>query len=79
MAKTHARFQWDDPLLLDQQLTDDERMVRDAARSLLPGQAGAARARGLPPREDRPGHLPRDGRARPARPHHPRGHTAAPA
>ncbi|MFO0208653.1 MAG: acyl-CoA dehydrogenase family protein, partial [Betaproteobacteria bacterium] len=27
-----ARFQWDDPLLLDQQLTDDERMVRDAAR-----------------------------------------------
>jgi len=27
-----ARFQWDDPLLLEQQLTDDERMVRDAAR-----------------------------------------------
>ncbi|MEO8600924.1 MAG: acyl-CoA dehydrogenase family protein, partial [bacterium] len=26
-----ARFQWDDPLLLDQQLSDEERMVRDAA------------------------------------------------
>ncbi|WP_206951317.1 acyl-CoA dehydrogenase [Trinickia acidisoli] len=32
MADT-ARFQWDDPLLLDQQLTEDERMVRDAARA----------------------------------------------
>jgi glutaryl-CoA dehydrogenase len=27
----HASFQWDDPFLLDQQLTEDERMVRDAA------------------------------------------------
>lgn len=26
-----AQFHWDDPLLLNQQLTDDERMVRDAA------------------------------------------------
>jgi glutaryl-CoA dehydrogenase len=26
-----AQFHWDDPLLLDQQLTDEERMVRDAA------------------------------------------------
>ena len=31
MAQTKASFQWDDPLLLDQQLTDDERAVRDAA------------------------------------------------
>jgi glutaryl-CoA dehydrogenase len=31
-SKTKAQFHWDDPLLLDQQLTDDERMVRDAAR-----------------------------------------------
>ena len=30
MAK--AQFCWDDPLLLDAQLTEDERMVRDAAR-----------------------------------------------
>jgi glutaryl-CoA dehydrogenase len=27
-----AKFVWDDPLLLDQQLSEDERMVRDAAR-----------------------------------------------
>ncbi len=25
-------FQWDDPLLLESQLTEDERMIRDAAR-----------------------------------------------
>ncbi|MBU9261465.1 acyl-CoA dehydrogenase [Burkholderia multivorans] len=28
-----ATFHWDDPLLLDQQLTEDERMVRDAAHA----------------------------------------------
>jgi glutaryl-CoA dehydrogenase len=28
-----AKFAWDDPLLLDQQLSDDERAVRDAARA----------------------------------------------
>src|SRR5512139_210932 len=28
-----ASFRWEDPLLLDQQLTEDERMVRDAARA----------------------------------------------
>jgi glutaryl-CoA dehydrogenase len=27
------QFQWDDPLLLDEQLSEDERMVRDAARA----------------------------------------------
>src|SRR3974390_769992 len=26
-------FHWDDPLLLDSQLTDEEKMVRDAART----------------------------------------------
>lgn len=30
MAK-NAAFHWDDPFLLDQQLSDDERMIRDAA------------------------------------------------
>jgi len=39
---------------------------------LLPGQAGTARARGLPPREDGREHLSRDGRSGPAGPHHPR-------
>ncbi|RUP31632.1 MAG: acyl-CoA dehydrogenase, partial [Curvibacter sp.] len=28
---SRAAFQWADPFLLDQQLTDDERMIRDAA------------------------------------------------
>src|SRR6218665_62898 len=27
----HAAFHWDDPFLLEQQLSNDERMVRDAA------------------------------------------------
>jgi glutaryl-CoA dehydrogenase len=31
--KSRARFAWDDPLLLNDQLTEDERMVRDAARA----------------------------------------------
>jgi glutaryl-CoA dehydrogenase len=30
---TKASFQWEDPLLLDAQLTDDERQVRDAAQA----------------------------------------------
>jgi glutaryl-CoA dehydrogenase len=30
---TRPAFQWDDPLLLEDQLTDEERMVRDAARA----------------------------------------------
>lgn len=31
-------FRWDDPLLLDAQLSNDERMIRDAARSYAEGQ-----------------------------------------
>jgi glutaryl-CoA dehydrogenase len=33
IKKPKAEFVWDDPLLLEQQLTEDERMVRDAARA----------------------------------------------
>src|SRR5262245_42183677 len=33
MAIKNAAFQWEDPLLLDQQLTNEERMVRDAANA----------------------------------------------
>jgi glutaryl-CoA dehydrogenase len=32
------QFRWDDPLLLDAQLTDEERMIRDAARDYAHGQ-----------------------------------------
>jgi glutaryl-CoA dehydrogenase len=31
--KSKASFNWEDPLLLDDQLTEDERMIRDAARA----------------------------------------------
>jgi glutaryl-CoA dehydrogenase len=33
MAQDKATFQWDDPLLLEQQLSQEERMVRDSARA----------------------------------------------
>jgi len=36
--KQQAQFVWDDPLLLDQQLSEDERMVRDAARDYCQGK-----------------------------------------
>ena len=32
MSNDRAGFVWDDPLLLEEQLTDDERMIRDTAR-----------------------------------------------
>jgi glutaryl-CoA dehydrogenase len=32
-TKSETRFTWSDPLLLEQQLTDEERMVRDTARA----------------------------------------------
>ena len=38
MASHHARFHWDDPLLLDAQLEGDERAVRDAAREYAQGR-----------------------------------------
>lgn len=33
MLKPAAKFSWEDPFLLSQQLSDDETMVMDAARS----------------------------------------------
>ena len=39
-------FQWDDPLLLESQLTEDERMIRDTAREFASqGTEAAGRAR----------------------------------
>src|SRR6266487_1477998 len=37
-SKTKAEFSWQDPLLLDQQLTQEERMVRDAAHDYCQGK-----------------------------------------
>ena len=67
-----TRFDWTDPLLLDAQLTEEERMVRDDRPRLRAGAARAARARGVPHREGGRLDLPRDGRARPARHRHSR-------
>jgi glutaryl-CoA dehydrogenase len=38
IKKTKAEFDWSDPLLLDQQLTQEERMVRDAAHAYAQGK-----------------------------------------
>ena len=62
-----AGFNWDDPLDLDGELTEEERMVRDTARGyaqdkLMPRVLEAYRHEKFD-RDD----LPRDGRARPAR------------
>ena len=55
MATSH--FDWADPFLLDDQLSEDERMIRDTAR-LCAGQAGAADHRRLRARDHRSRHLP---------------------
>ena len=39
-----ASFNWIDPLLLDQQLTEEERMVRDSARALISAAMASAKA-----------------------------------
>jgi len=38
MNKSTPTFQWDDPLLLEEQLTQDERMIRDATRDYCQGK-----------------------------------------
>ena len=37
-AEQRANFQWDDPFLLEQQLTEEERMIRDAAHDYCQGK-----------------------------------------
>src|SRR5690606_39886217 len=37
-SHSRATFQWEDPLLLDSQLTEEERMVRDAAQAYCQGK-----------------------------------------
>jgi len=38
MSDTNTAFNWADPLLLDAQLSDEERMVRDAAQAYAQGR-----------------------------------------
>ena len=64
-----VNFQWDDPFMLDEQLTEDERMIRDTARAyaqdkLLPRVTKAY----LEEKTDRE-IFQRDGRTRPDRHH----------
>ena len=42
MTTNEAAFRWDDPLLLDEELTDEERLVRDTARDYCRREADAA-------------------------------------
>ena len=53
MAKAKASFHWDDPLLLEQQLSDDERAVREAARAYCQDRLLPRVTRGVPQRHDR--------------------------
>ncbi len=74
MTTSHKRasFHWDDPFLLDEQLTDDERMVRDAASAYCQDRLAPRVLEAFRNQHHRPRDLPRDGRARPARPDHSR-------
>jgi glutaryl-CoA dehydrogenase len=68
----HAAFQWDDPFLLSQQLTDDERAIRDAAAAYCQDKL-APRVLDAFRHEKMDTTIFREmGEAGPARPHHPR-------
>ena len=58
VLKSWADFQWDDPFLLEDQLSEEERMVRDTARAycqekLMPRVLEAYPPRALRPRDHR--------------------------
>jgi glutaryl-CoA dehydrogenase len=55
------------PFLLEEQLTDEERLIRDTARGYAQESAAARHHQAPTARGDRSGDLPRDGGARPAR------------
>jgi glutaryl-CoA dehydrogenase len=62
-----AKFKWDDALLLDDQLTEDERMIRDTARAYAQDKLLPRVSNAYLERTDRPRNLQRDGRAWPDR------------
>ena len=63
-----SEFDWEDPLDLDGELTEEERMVRDSARDFAQDKLMPRVLRGLARGEGRQGNHAGDGRARPARP-----------
>ena len=48
-----AYFQWDDPFLLDEQLTEDERMIRDTAAPMRRTSCCRASSRPIEEKTDR--------------------------
>ena len=71
-----TRFDWSDPLLLEQQLTHDERMVRDTARAYCQDKLAPRVLEMFRHEKHRPVDLSRVRRARHARHRHSRGTTA---
>ncbi|EXI67491.1 MAG: Acyl-CoA dehydrogenase [Candidatus Accumulibacter adjunctus] len=69
MAKAPCR--WNDPLRLDAQLGEDERMIRDATRDYCQGRRMPHVTEAFLQRAQRPRRVPRNGRTRPAWPDHP--------
>ena len=67
-----AQFAWNDPLLLEQQLSEQERMLRDATQTCCTDKL-APRILAAFPGKTRPRHISRNERTRPARRHAPSG------
>ena len=65
-----ASFHWADPLLLDQQITQEERMVRDSAAAYCQERLAPRVLEAFRNEKTDPADLSRDGRAGPVGPHH---------
>jgi hypothetical protein len=52
-------FQWDDAFLLEDQLTEDERMIRDTARAYAQDSCSRALSMPISQRDHRSGDFPR--------------------
>src|SRR5712691_5994440 len=68
MTTTKSAFRWDDPFLIENQLTDEERMIRDTANAYAQDKLQPPDRGSLSRGENGPGNLPRNGTTRPARP-----------
>jgi alkylation response protein AidB-like acyl-CoA dehydrogenase len=72
-----ATFHWDDPLLLNAQLTDDERQVRDAAHAYCQERLAPRVLEAFRHERTDPAIFREMGELGPAGRHHSRGSTAA--
>ncbi len=71
-----GRFDWEDPFRLEDQLTEEERMLRDAARAYAQDKLQPRVIAAYREEIDRPGDFPRNGRDGPAGRHRSRKTTA---